>query len=219
MSLQAFFFHDFPNAHIPEILKELYTDAVYRPYLEHKRDLVMLDVGANVGLFSYYAAPFAQKIYAVEPSAVHQRALEMMIGFNQLTEKVIPVQKALSHENGTAQFFHNGNVTMYSLKEEVNSLPEEVETVETITFDKLFEDLGLDHVDFMKIDIEGAEAEVFGSEGFEKVKEKIDIIMGEFHTWSGVQPRQFMTYFTDRGFTFEWLNKTEATIFIAQRIR
>ncbi len=214
--IHGIFFREFSTSYIPEILKELYRDAIYEPYLQGKMDLVMLDVGANIGLFSLYAEKYAKFIYAVEPSLEHIEVIRTMKEFNHL-DKVIPVQCAISHKNGFANFYHNENTTMFSLKPEVNGKPDEMEMVVTISLDTFFDKYDIQHVDFMKIDIEGAEAEVFGSEGFDRVKDKIDVIAGEFHTWSGVNPQQFETYFSDRGFEFKWMNTTQATTFIAQR--
>lgn len=216
MKLQGIFFTDFSQSYIPEILKELYRDRIYDPFLVGKKDLVVFDIGANIGLFSQFIAPYAKQIFAVEPSKQHIETIQHMIQFNGLTQ-VIPLQLAVSHKAGMAEFYHNDNQTMFSLKKEVNTRPQDVELVPTVTLDGLLKDV--EHVDFMKIDIEGAEAEVFGSEGFEKCADKIDIIVGEFHQWSGVNPKLFESYFTDRGFLFNWLNKTEASVFSAERIK
>lgn len=216
--IQGFFFRDFDNCYLPEILKEMYRDRVYDPYLKGKKDLVIADFGSNIGMFSYYAYDMAKVIYAVEPSKEHFEVLNKMIDFNGL-ERVKPIKKALSHKNGKTTFYHNQNTTMFSLKAEVNSQPEDAEEVETMDLAKFFEENKIDHLDFMKIDIEGSEAEVFGSDGFSKVAGKIDTIMGEFHTWSNVNPEQFANSIRDNGFTFKWANATEATLFIAERIR
>ena len=216
--IQGFFFRDFKNSYLPEILKEMYRDCVYDPYLKGKKDLVIADFGANIGMFSYYAYEMAKVIYAIEPSKQHFEVLTKMIEFNGL-ERVKPIKKALSHKNGMVTFYHNENTTMFSLKESVNNKPKESEEVETITLDKLFDENKINHLDFMKIDIEGSEAEVFSSLGFEKVANKINIIMGEFHIWSNVNPAQFKTYFLDNGFNFKWANATEASLFIAERIK
>lgn len=215
-NINGFFFRDFDNCYLPEILKEIYRDRVYDPFLKGKKDLVIADLGANIGMFSYYAHDMAKVIYAVEPSKQHFEVLTKMIEFNGL-ERVKPIKKALSNKNGKTTFYHNNNTTMFSLKSEVNSLPSESEEVETIDFEQFFIENDIKHLDFVKIDIEGSEAEVFGSAGFEKVADKIDIIMGEFHTWSGVNPAQFANYLRDNGFSFKWANATEASLFIAER--
>ena len=209
-------FNKFENSYLPEQLQEMYINKVYEPYLQGRKDLVMLDIGANIGMFSFYAHKYASKIYALEPSKEHMDILKKNMELNQIVN-VFPIQKALSHQNGTQDFYHNDNVTMFSLKPEVNSRPQDKETVTTITFDKLLEEIGEKHIDFCKMDVEGAESEIFGSEGFDKVKNQIDMFLGEYHSWSSVNPQMFETFFLDRGFSFEWTNKTSATTFVAKR--
>lgn len=211
-----FFREDMNNNYIPEILKEIYRDRVYNVQLGKKKDLVIIDAGANISLFSQYATPMAKIIYSIEPSEEHFECILKAKSFNK-NDKIFPVKVALSNKNGIAKLYHSSNTTAYSLNSaNAEGDPEEVET---ITLDKFFEENKIEHVDFMKVDIEGAEAEVFGSEGFDKVKDKIDVIMGEFHQWNNLNPDLFASYFRDRGFTFKWVNKTEASLFVAERIK
>lgn len=198
---------------MPEILKEIYRDKVYDPFI--KKDSVIADFGANIGLWTYFASSFAKKLYSIEPTEAHFDCLTKMVKQNKL-DNVIPLKLAISHENGEADFYHSENSTMNSLMKEVSNKNEK-ETVKTLTLDRFMDDNNIKHLDFIKVDIEGAEAKVFGCGAFDKVKDRIDIIMGEFHVWSGVNPNQFATYFKDRGFDFRWLNATEASLFIAQR--
>lgn len=215
--IKGIFFRDFEANYIPEILEEIYKNKVYEPFLQGKSNLVMLDIGANVGLWSFYAYKYASRLYCVEPSEEHFQCLCLMLVSNEMSNAV-PIKQAISHENGKATFYHNNNTTMYSLNKSVSTGElKESEEVETVTLDKFLTDNKIEHVDFMKIDVEGAESVIFGSEGFERVKDKIDTIVGEFHTWSGLNPEQFKNYFVDRNWTFRWLNKTSATIFCAER--
>lgn len=213
-TMQAFYFNDFKNTYMPEILKEIYREKVYDPYI--KKDSVIVDFGANLGLWTYFASDFAKKLYSVEPTEAHFKCLTKMIDQNNL-KNVIPLKMAISHENGKAEFYHSENSTMNSLMSEVSNKNEK-ETVKTITLDKFMSDNKIKYLDFVKVDIEGAEAKVFGCDSFDKVKDKIGTIMGEFHSWTGINPNQFATYFTDRGFKFRWLNQTDASLFIAQKI-
>lgn len=218
-NIKGIYFRDFKTSFIPHILKELYMDRVYDPYLLNKKDLVILDIGANVGLFSFYAHPYAKKIYALEPSKSHVEVMKAMLESNGIEDKVEVVPVALSINTGTARFYTRpDNVTMNSLSSAATG-DKEFEDVETVSFDELFKRLNLDWVDFVKLDIEGSECEVIGSEGFDKVSDKIGVIMGEYHNWSMTNPEQLKTYFLDRGFSFAWVNKTEASLFIAQRSR
>jgi FkbM family methyltransferase len=212
--MKGIFFKDFTNSYIPEILQEIYQDKVYQPFLEDKKDLTIMDVGANIGLFTLYASQFAKKIYSVEPAGTHMEVLSTMVRYNNL-KNVTTIKKALSHENGTADFYHSENVTMYSLNKLVDNTNEK-ETVETITIDKLFKDYGIEHIDFMKLDVEGAEGLIVGSKGFKSVAKKIDTVVLEWHSWSGFNPAQLVTTIQDYGYKVKPL-KTDATLYACTR--
>lgn len=198
--IKGLFFRDFSTAYWPEILKEIYRERIYAPYLEQRKDQVIMDIGGNVGLFTHYAYDYAKKIYIVEPSAQHFEVINKMLIFNKMTDKVTSIKRAISHEDGEAKFYHSDNTTMFSLKEAVNSKPEEVETVIKSRLDSLFKEFSIEHVDFMKLDIEGSECEVIGGEGFANVADKIDSMVIEWHTWSGRNPSQIVTTLHDLGF-------------------
>ena len=81
-TMQAFYFNDFKNTYMPEILKEIYREKVYDPYI--KKDSVIVDFGANLGLWTYFASDFAKKLYSVEPTEAHFKCLTKMIDQNNL---------------------------------------------------------------------------------------------------------------------------------------
>lgn len=213
-SIQGLFFRDFENAYFPEILKEMYRDKVYEPYLHDKKDLVMMDLGANVGLFTFYAYKYAKTIYSVEPSASHFEELTTMLTYNKM-DRAVPLKLAVSYKDGEETFYHNENSTMFSLKAEVNGLPSESEVVKTATLTTIFKENKIDHIDFMKLDVEGSEYQIVAGDEFAKVAPKIGTIIGEFHSWSNVNPHQFSSALIDNGFEFKWLNATEASLFSA----
>ena len=197
--MQGIFYEDFKSSYIPEILKELYRERVYHEFIEQsgRNDLVVMDCGANIGLFTQYVYPFAQKIYSIEPSSSHLKILDHMLDFNKMKDKVTVIGKALSHENGTAEFHLPENATMNSLKSEVGG---KTEKVETITMEKLFKDYDIKHVDFMKLDVEGVECEIIGSPSFEAIADRIDSMVIEWHAWSYRNPKQIDTTLRDLGF-------------------
>lgn len=197
--LEAFFFHDFPNSYIPNILKELYQDRVYASFFEDKTDMTVLDVGANIGLFTYYAYPFAKQIFSLEPAERHFEALTAMIAQNKM-DRVLPLKLALSNVNGEATFYHNSNVTMYSLRPEVNSLPNEAEKVITMDMTTLCNTYDIKEIDFMKLDVEGAEVDILSSESFEKMANRIKAMVLEYHAWTNVNPQQVIAMLGDYGF-------------------
>jgi len=216
--LKGFFYKDFKNDHIPEIVKEMYLDRIYAQYIERlgRNDLTILDIGSNQGLFSLYAYPYAQKIYAVEPAKEHCETLNYMLKFNKMDDKVTVIQKALGNENTTTKFYHNPNPTAHSLKEAVSKKDDVPEEVEVITMNTLFTQYGIKHADFMKLDIEGSETDVIGGGGFEQVADKIDSLVFEWHTWTNTNPNLVVNALKDYGFDVVRI-PGDATLFGAKR--
>lgn len=217
--LQGFFFRDFANSWIPTILKETWIDGIYNFSLIGKRDLTIIDVGANLGITSYFFKDFAKIVYALEPSSQHREAFSKMIEFNKI-DNVILIPKALSNENGKTSFYINPyNNTAHSLEPMLKEgkLNFSTEEVETITFDKLFEELKLDKVDFCKLDVEGSEGKILTSEGFKKVAPKIDSMIIEYHNWSGISQSNLEHCIQDLGFVTGRL-KNDASLISAIRI-
>ncbi len=198
------------------IMAEIYKDRVYSPFLEGRRDLTILDIGAHVGIFSIYAHPYAKKIYAIEPSTEHFLSLQQNIVANELVN-VEAVQVAVGNENKTVDFFSNPtNKTMNSAKPAGWQEGWGKEQVSMITLDKLFEENKIEHVDFMKLDVEGSEFEVICGTGFERVAHKIDMVLTEVHSWAGRKPNQIVEGFKNNGFEVKPV-KNDATLLVARR--
>lgn len=216
--LNAIFFRDFKNAYIPEIMEELYKKRVYFKYLEQdgNNEKVIIDGGANIGLFTHYAYPFASKIYSVEPSKDHFETLNKMLEFNKMTDKVVPVNVAIDIEAGNKTFYKGSNTTMYSLEESLKVLSTDKEEVEAITIEDLFNEYKIEKVDFLKLDIEGSEGKVIQGKAFENIAHKINSLVFEWHTWSEINPRLIVSTLNDYGFEIEPIS-AEASLFGGKR--
>lgn len=198
---------------------EMYKDKVYAPFFEGKKDLQVLDIGANVGMFSYYASRFAKAIYAVEPTLEHFDMLMKMVEFNKL-ENVHPVNKAVYIKSGKFPLFKpENNKTMNSLHQGVtNGRPDmPYEEVDCITLPQLFADFSIDHIDIAKIDIEGTETELISSSSFKEVADKIDLIVTEQHAWSGRHPNQLLDALRNAGFKNIQTMPSDANIIVASK--
>jgi len=207
-------------------LTEVYTDGIYEPLLNGRRDLTIVDLGANVGVTAYYFAKFARVVYAVEPATEHFQALREMIEYNDI-RTIVPIKKAVGITNGTTRLIKNQvNLTLFSTnpiadegieKQKWPRLPDE--TVEVVTLDKLFEENKIEHCDFMKMDIEGSEADVFNHSSFAEVAPKIDTIVFEMHSWNGRHPNQVNEALKNNGFKVSTiaLEGDKPTIMVAQR--
>jgi FkbM family methyltransferase len=196
--LKGIFYRDWNYDRLTDILQEIFFNKLYAPLVIDKKDLTIVDLGANIGLFTLWAYPYAKKIYAVEPSAMHCETLRKMVTFNKM-DKVEIIQKALAEKNGEMKLYHNSNTTAFMLQKGTEGQTGEFETVQTVTIDTLLKDIP--HVDILKVDIEGAEGTAFGNENFDKVAGKIDQIVMEYHAWCGISVPLMMNTIRDRGFT------------------
>ena len=209
--LQGIFFRDFYNDHITEIMKEIFMEHLY-DYLAVK-DAVVVDVGANQGLFTFWASRFAKRIISVEPSFEHFETLKHLKEFNKM-DMVEPVKCAISNFTGRGTFYKLPNTTMFSLTPAMKS--GDTEAVEVITLERLFNQYELEKVDILKVDVEGEEFNIFSHSSFDKVAPKINTIITEYHSWTNNNPVQLKNMLIDRGFKVTQLG-TQATVLIGQR--
>jgi FkbM family methyltransferase len=130
--------------------------------------MTFVDIGANEGLFTLFAARRvggAGRVIAVEPSDRERRILDRNVARNGLANVTV-VPHALAAESGTAELLiapgrhglHNtlGNF-IYAYEGEIAVARQ---TVAVETLDGLQQRLALGRVDVMKIDVEGAEVKV-----------------------------------------------------------
>lgn len=206
---------DFRASMIPLILNEIYVYGVYEPFLRGKSGLTIIDAGANIGLWSMYAAPYAKRIIAIEPNPKHFSCLNRLIEANKICN-VDPLALALGDHDGMNYLFSfAGNETMSTISPGQGW--KRGEEVETCTMKYLFEKLCLNHVDLLKLDIEGGEAAVLRSPEFAEVAPLIDCIVGEWHNWSSMSKEEMTEILCRAGYYFQWLKGPDSTMFSATR--
>jgi len=121
---------------------------------------VFIDIGAHIGKYSFLAAKKVGtngKVIAVEPNPIAFKALKSGIKENRLTN-VIPLNIAVSNNNAIVQFYLSRWSVGSSMKVSEGSY--NTIFVKSMTLDTLVSILKLNRVDFIKIDVEGAELEV-----------------------------------------------------------
>jgi FkbM family methyltransferase len=169
---------DFDSLYFPYIYKEIYLEGCYINILNGKKDIIILDVGANCGLVTQYMRPYAKKIYAIEPASEHFEALKKNKEFNNW-DNVEVFKMAISNQDGEATLNKfDSNRTCNSL---VNDYKNGGEVVKTQTFNTFFKKNKITTVDFMKFDTEGAEESILCAPGFADIAPRIKSMMVEFH--------------------------------------
>lgn len=200
--LKALFYPDvsFETLFIPHIYREIYLEKIYADVFKNKQpeSMTIVDVGANIGIVTQYMQPFAKKLYAIEPSSEHFEALAKNKEYNGW-DNVEIFKVAIADKDGETELMKKpDNRTMNSIvlgkRNPDGSLvfPSrtrhpygEPEVVKTMGVDTFFDQNNITEVDFMKLDVEGAEDMILRSEGFKKVAPRIKNIEIEFHfpTW------------------------------------
>ena len=118
---------------------------------------IVLDIGANVGIFSLLGAKIVGKtgkIYAFEPSQLTYDALLENINLNKATN-IFPQKLALSNTEGTIHLGDSEDDALNFI--DVKDENPKGEVVEMLTLDNWLKLNQIFKVDFIKIDIEGAE--------------------------------------------------------------
>lgn len=138
--------------------KTFYENGILKKLQSYiNENAVILDIGANIGNHSVYWAvkANARQIYSFEPVQDTFKILKKNIEINELTDKVKIFNIGLSNEkiNGSINHFDPRNIGGTSIKQDFNG---------NLILDKLDNiEIEEDSVDFVKIDVEGHELEVF----------------------------------------------------------
>lgn len=168
---------------------------------------VIVDAGANIGLASVY---FANKypdamIIAIEPEKDN---FELLARNVEPYKNIITVHAALWNKNEPINLIDPG-LGSWGFMTEKNNISETmpcnfVHMVQAITLDKIIEDFQLEKIDILKIDIEGAEKEVF--EDTSAWIEKVNALIIELH--ESMKPGCIRSFYNgSNGFDDEWKHR------------
>src|SRR3990167_3082557 len=215
--MKAIFFGDeIEQYFLGHQFSKVFKEKIYEPYLSGKKDLTIVDIGSCIGVTALYFSQFAKRMVCVEPSKEHLEFLTKMVEFNELKD-VSLINKAIYIKPGSYPLFHPnyGNKTMFTLFANIGA--ESSEPVEAITIEDLFIQEKLDHVDFLKMDIEGTEDEVLAHTSFRNVADKIDTIVVEGHVWNARHENQLPEALKNAGFKVSKI-QTEANLYVGTKL-
>lgn len=159
--------------------KEIYADECYAFRCSHNNP-VILDCGANIGMsVAYFKQHFPNtSITAFEASPEIAHILRDNLVSNQLATGVTIIEKAVWKHNDGIYFGNMGDDSSSIFQSENQVLIPSIRLKEVIEQHK--------QIDFLKIDIEGAETDVLIDCG--KSLQKVQNMFVEFHSYIG-QPQ------------------------------
>ena len=174
-------------------LKEIYT---LENVIEPEEGDVIVDVGAYLGTFSIMYASIASKIIAVDPNASYSKCLELN---TQEFSNISVESRALWNKSEKLVF--NLSLTPNDnsvLSADEHSLSSSIE-VDAIRIDQLASELGIEKIDFLKVEAEGVEPEILEGIGDLTVK-KISVNCGpERHGESPI--KEVLSILESKGYT------------------
>jgi FkbM family methyltransferase len=126
------------------------------PNVRVRRGDVVIDCGAHIGGFTRVALQAgARRVVAIEPETLNLRALRRNLEPELASGRVTLVEKGVWDLSGKLPLHRSDVGDSHSLVASVTGPGDQ--TIEVTTLDALAEALKLERVDFIKMDIEGAE--------------------------------------------------------------
>src|SRR5262249_1879335 len=173
----------------PELLDllfyEIWFSRLYSPpgYEIQAGDTV-IDVGANIGAFSLFAATRAPdvKVYSFEPFASNAAWLRKNVEDSGLSNVQV-FQQAVAGSSGPRPFFiEPGNCMFHSLLCDlaIDGSKRRHEMVECTTLDEIFTTHRIECCQVLKLDCEGAELEILENSSPGTLK-RVRKVVGEYH--------------------------------------
>ena len=138
---------------------------------------LILDVGANIGLAAlYFRAQYPDaEIVTIEPDPDTFAKLEQNVGGDA---RIRAVNAAAAGERGEVLLFRPSGYSIASSLKRSGSDGDVYARVRAETLDGLCDELGVSHIDLVKLDVEGAELEAL--RGFSRL-EGVRVLIGEAH--------------------------------------
>lgn len=186
-----------PDKEFDDQVREIFEEEHYKK-AKRKKDMVVVDFGANVGSVFYYLKDYVKDYYAVEP--------EPHI-FDCLTQNTKNYPQVHRYNYGI--YAYDGTLPLRTNNQD--SPPQilvgegNYETyVKCKSFDSFIKETKLKHIDVLKIDVEGSEYIILSSDSFIKHASKIDFIIGEGH-YTMFQPDFLPVILKEAGFKTTFL--------------
>nr|BAL55899.1 FkbM family methyltransferase [uncultured Chloroflexota bacterium] len=167
---------------------------------------VMVDVGANYGIYSLYASQIVGehgRVIAFEPAKKTFHVLQKNVLLNAASN-VVCIQAAISNQPGKITLYHHPDPSRNSLAKS-DDWNKSSEVVYADTLDAMLARYGITRADFVKVDTEGAEELVFWG-GQEILRTSKPVILFEHNPLAssqmGLKPEGSWQVLSGLGYSF-----------------
>jgi FkbM family methyltransferase len=192
----------------PEICRQVYREHIYSPpgFPCIKPNQVVIDIGANIGVFALYAANISPtvRVYAFEPASRSFAVLERNVRANNLAN-VQCYRYSVSQRSGIGSLYvtNTGSTADTMIASRIPSAGiMEAEQVECLSLKDLFVHCRIEKCHFLKVDVEGSEFDIFAATPYETLQ-KIEMIALEYHEMGCAPGLQLADLFRRSGFRVE----------------
>lgn len=198
-----------PTVYVEVLLKREYFVPFASP------PAVVVDAGANTGLSALFFATMypSARIFAIEPESTNY---ELLLRNTRALPSITPIRAALVGKPGQVDVVDPGDGPWGFQARNVAEPSESrvVEQVDGLTVDQLLQKYGIEHIDLLKMDIEGAELEVMADS--RTWLSKVDTIVAELHDRFR-RGCSLSFYSATNSFPFEW-HRGE-NVFVSRSVR
>jgi len=167
--------------HINSVDWEPHTFAIFDHFVNENS--TVLDIGSWSGVLTLYAAKTAKEVHALDPDPVCFSELETNISLNPaVAEKIKTYKTAISHTKETVRLSarETYGASSSSILERKRDTENSLE-LETISLADFLEQQHIQKVDFIKMDVEGAEFKILSTIGKTLEKYKYPTLYVSFH--------------------------------------
>jgi len=137
-------------------LYEIFTTKIYDKYIQIEPNDIVFDIGANIGLFSYYAVcKGAKEVHAFEPSPEIAEVITNNFRFDNLRL----IQSAVCDKDGEIEFNINPESSINSSIQAIGNESYQVK-LPALKLSTYIKQNSIEKIDYLKIDCEGSEYDI-----------------------------------------------------------